>query len=271
VLLELALSKLMDKGRLKKDGELGAIRIALLQSMDLSRGNVATVARSLREQVAVIRKGQIRDPGNPHEELVVSHEPVGKLEHAFDFDSLAKDDKQAEKEDRPRPKSSRLRIASAANLIDTLTAKHTCARRGLRPSRIESYIEMGTINRIAYQFASALSPFTSSPLARSAIAAELTLLPDGPAPSDLQSNVVVLEIEDPYHERLIDWRWETPNVYQFTAQLAVAVAIGVATLGARRPGWLTPADALSLGGPDNVKSALRDCDGPEERQNEKLL
>jgi len=76
--------------------------------------------------------------------------------------------------------------------------------------------------------------------------AQLSFLPDGPGPQELarQRHVVVLEIEDLYRTRLIDWRLETPNVYKFTAQLAVAVARRV--VDGKLTGWITPATALNL-------------------------
>ena len=155
-------------------------------------------------------------------------------------------------------------------MIDTLTAKHTVARRNLRMRNIESYIEMGSLSRIAYQIGGMLSPFASLPWARAMIGAQLSLLPESPAQSELdrQRHVVVLEIEDLYRRRLVDWRWETPNVYQFTAQLVVAVARAVAK-GVKEPGWVTPAAALgvtSLG-----QYPFHGCSLPEERQSGRLL
>jgi saccharopine dehydrogenase (NAD+, L-lysine-forming) len=266
VLLDHALARLVDARELEAKAELGSVRIAVSQSMDLSRGSALTAARLLREQVVVVRKGQIRDfAGDPRQQPVVSHEPVGKIERMFDFGLSSEPNEKLKKGDQSRSRGARLRIASAANLIDTLTAKNTIARRKLRASSIESYVEMGTLNRIAYQFAGMLSPFASLPLARAAIEVPLSLLPEGPTQQELtqQRHLVVLEIEDPYSRRLVDWRWETPDVYQFTAQLAVAAAFGVAAI---RPndkdntGWVTPAHALRLGGDDNFSEAVRGCD-----------
>jgi len=44
---------------------------------------------------------------------------------------------------------------------------------------------------------------------------------------------VLLEVEDAWRTRLIDWRWETPDPYQLTAQIVIAVA---ATLARTKPG-----------------------------------
>jgi short subunit dehydrogenase-like uncharacterized protein len=248
VLLDFALELLRKKGEVEENGELGAVRIAVPQIMDYSQGSAATVARSLRDQVLVIRQREARDRnGEASPEMVVSHEPVGKLERAFDFGGLGDGREQPRRGDGARPHNARPRIASAANMIDTLTAKHTVARRNLLVRSIESYIEMGSLSRIAYQIGGMLSPFASMPLARAMIGAQLSLLPEGPAQSELdrQRHVVVLEIEDLYRRRLVDWRWETPNVYQFTAELVVAIARAVAK-GVKEPGWVTPAAALGV-------------------------
>jgi hypothetical protein len=76
----------------------------------------------------------------------------------------------------------------------------------------------------------------------------------------------VLELEDPYRERLIDWRLETPDVYQFTAQVAVAVARSVALASGALKGWVTPAEALDFDPPAarkeaeaNRMKAMRNC------------
>lgn len=270
VLLDFALARLVAE-REVENGELGAVRIAVPQIMDYSQGSAATVARSLREQVLVIRQRDARGRnGEAGPELVVSHEPVGKLERAFDFGRPCEGRGRPRSGDGPEPANARQRIASAANMIDTLTAKHTVARRNLRVRNIESYIEMGSLSRIAYQIGGMLSPFASLPWARAMIGAQLSLLPESPAQSQLdrQRHVVVLEIEDLYRRRLVDWRWETPNVYQFTAKLVVAIARVVAK-GVKEAGWVTPAAALgatSLG-----QYPFHDCSLPEERQSGRKL
>jgi short subunit dehydrogenase-like uncharacterized protein len=263
VLLDLALETLLAKGEVKENGELGAVRIAVPQIMDYSQGSAATVARSLRDEVLVIRQREARDRnGEAGPELVVSHEPVGKLERAFDFGRV----RDGRGSNAAEPQNMGGRIASAANMIDTLTAKHTVTRRNLRVRNIESYMEMGALSRIAYQIGGMLSPFASLPWARAAIGAQLSLLPESPAQSELdrQRHVVVLEIEDLYRRRLVDWRWETPNVYQFTAELVVAVACAVAR-GVKEAGWVTPAAALGATSLD--KYPFHDHRLLEERQS----
>jgi hypothetical protein len=71
--------------------------------------------------------------------------------------------------------------------------------------------------------------------------------------------VVLLDIETPDRARVIDWRWETPNVYQFTAQVVVEIA--VKTLQDRSIGWLTPGAILHPQRQDLTSSegALRGC------------
>ena len=64
---------------------------------------------------------------------------------------------------------------------------------------------------------------------RGAANASLGLLPAGPEEEERKAtrHVVLLEIEDPFRQRLVEWRLETPDVYQWTAQVAVAVAMRV--------------------------------------------
>jgi short subunit dehydrogenase-like uncharacterized protein len=264
LLLGVALAGLSRKGKTPPNGDLGAVRIAMSQNMDFSRGSALSAARMVRSQVAVVRNGLIRGPeGDLHQQQVVSHEPVGRLERMFDLEAAPS----------PQGKSKqggRLRIASAANLIDTLTAKHTLAGRRLKADTIESYLEMGTLNRIFYQLSGLFSPLAALPLASAATAAILDLLPEGPTESERlrQRHIVALEIEDAYHRRVVDWRWETPDVYQFTARLAVAAAFGLATMktletikteGGTNKGWVTPDVAVRLGGFGNLKHVVRGC------------
>jgi short subunit dehydrogenase-like uncharacterized protein len=235
ILLDAALRRLLSNKRINKMDELGAVRIAVSRIMDFSRGSAETAARLLREQVLVIRKGRGRDHrGQLIEKLVKWHEPVGKLEHVFDFS------------DRDKCKGRHPQIASAANLIDTLTARSTLERHGLSANAIESYVETGAVGRIAYQLGGMFASLNILPWVQTLTRAQLSFLPDGPGPQELarQRHVVVLEIEDLYRTRLIDWRLETPNVYKFTAQLAVAVARRV--VDGKLTGWITPATALNL-------------------------
>ena len=80
----------------------------------------------------------------------------------------------------------------------------------------------------------------------------------------------MLEIEDELRRCVVDWRWRTPNVYQFTAQLAVAIARKVTTSSPK--GWVTPSEALGEDALLNVNDfAFRGCDKIEERQSRPLL
>jgi short subunit dehydrogenase-like uncharacterized protein len=254
LLLDFALDRLARNGRAQANGILGAVRIAAAQFADVSRGSALTALRLARTQVAVVREGLVRDSGGRlRRQSVVSHEPVGRLERMFD---LGPHGGRGSESNERRP----LCVASAANMIDTLAAKHRIESRNLKADTIESYLEMGTLNRLAYQFAGMFSPFAAFPLVSAAVSAPLRLLPDGPTRSERlrQGHVIALQIEGPYRERIVDWRWETPNAYQFTAQLVVAVAFGLAVPQALT-GWVTPAAALRAGGFCNLRQAVRGC------------
>jgi short subunit dehydrogenase-like uncharacterized protein len=226
---------------------LGAVRIALSQVLDFSRGSAASAARMLREQVLVVRARVVREsektggPGgskNRLRKMVSVHEPIGKIERVFHFGPLpARHDRLAQ---------GGRRIASAANMIDTLSAKHTAARYNAIPERIETYVLTGPVGRFAYDFAGMTSSILTCPYVRGFTQAQMKSLPEGPTQEE-QANgrhVVVLEIEDELHTRVIDWCLQTPDVYQLTAQIAVATARNMAGNGFEARGWATPAQAL---------------------------
>ena len=93
VLLSMALEKLKGIER------LGAIRIALSQILDFSRGSAASAARMLREQVLVVRARVVRESKpsvipeaeKPLRKMVYLHEPIGKPERV----SISAHDPQA--------------------------------------------------------------------------------------------------------------------------------------------------------------------------------
>lgn len=239
--------------------EIGAVRIAMSRISTVTRGSVETVWRSLREQVTVVRGGLIDDGrGGTRPMLVLWHEPVGKLERTFNFGT------------REEP---RHRVASAASLVDTLIARQTLqkyceAAAGQRPPRlphtVESYVEAGFARRMLYQLGSMLTPVAALPLSRELVAQSLSLFSEGPTAQEMlkERHVVLLEIEDPFRSRVIDWRWDTPNVYSFTARLAAAVATQVARYGADEKlgaGWRTPAEALQCMSEAQIARVRRDC------------
>jgi short subunit dehydrogenase-like uncharacterized protein len=259
LLLDAALHRLRARGRLAEGQVLGSVRIAMSRVDAFSRGSAQTVWRSLREQVTVVRRAETPDgQGGTTVELALWHEPVGKLERTFDF----RDDRERDGNVKPV-----LRIASAADLVDTLTARLTIPRHGLSVRRIESYVEAGAASRIGYQLGALLAPVAAIPVAGVLARAQIAFLPPGPTAQELvrERHVILLEIEDAFRTRVIDWRCETPNVYQLTAQIVVAVAAqlarNVADPRGGLTGWRTPAEIL---GPLELPfpggcAALRGC------------
>jgi hypothetical protein len=136
---------------------------------------------------------------------------------------------------------------------------------------------MGSLGRVAYQASGMLSPFMSLPLSRAITSVQLWLLPDRLTKPELEEDrqVVVLEVEDRFRRRVVDWRWSTPNTYQFTAQLALAIARKLATSGpaAKLRGWLTPAEVLEPAVVDKKLDgdAFQGCYPLDERQSAPLL
>jgi short subunit dehydrogenase-like uncharacterized protein len=240
LLLSVALQHLRRSAGTKKRIELTAVRLAFSDVTTLSRGSLETLWRSLREQVRIIRLADVKDlDGQPQKTHVIWHEPIGRLERTFDFRD----------EHRPREQEERIvhtgaGVASAANLVDTLTARLTVERGGFLARRIESYVQVGTIGRLAYQLAPLLAPLAAVPLARDVARLQLAVLPVGPTEQEraAEPRLIVLEIEDPFQTRVVHWAWHTPNPYDFTARVAVEVAAKVA--GTSMRGWLTPSEVL---------------------------
>ena len=234
---------------------LGAIRIALSQILDFSRGSAASAARMLREQVLVVRARAVRAPettsagdkekasaaAKPQKlprKMVYMHEPIGKIERIFDFGPLPPSHDRLARGGR--------NIASAANMIDTLSAKHTVERYNAVAGGIETYVQTGPLGRFAYDFAGMASSILTCPYVRGFTQAQMQLLPEGPTGEERRvgRHVVVLEIEDEFHTRVIDWCLETLDVYQLTAQIGVAAARNMAGSSFKNAGWATPAQAL---------------------------
>jgi short subunit dehydrogenase-like uncharacterized protein len=276
VLLNWAISNLLDQGVVKKNEALGAVRIAVPQSLNITRGSAASIARSLREQVAVVRFDPAEKSPRLDIQMRASHVPLGNLERTFDFGPRRRGHEGVKGDKHGKPKQGRPRIASAVNMVDTLTAKHTLVRNGLKADTIESYVEMGSLGRIAYQAAGMLSPFTSLPFVRAVTGSPLSLLHDSLTQSELNEDehVVVLEIEDKFRRRVVDWLWRVPNIYQFTAQVVVGIAQKIATTRDLK-GWATPAQVLgpvSLDADNKLTDeTFRGCELPEERQSSPIL
>lgn len=251
LLLHAALTRLGSEGAPGTDRQqlrqLGAVRIAVSRVVTLSRGSLETVWRSLREQVRVVRDGKIEDPpGTETDGTVIWHEPAGKLERAFNFFD-PDDPVQVRERELGRSRARRgsdSRIAAAANLVDTLTARLTLDRFGFAPDRIESYLEAGEIARLGSQLGALLAPLAALPWTRDFARLQLATLPAGPTPAERknETGLVVLEIEDQFQTRIVEWAWHTPNPYEFTAQAVIQLARKVAAAGPG--GWQTPSAVL---------------------------
>lgn len=245
LLLDTALNELVPPNTKR---ELGAVRIGMSRIQAFSRGSASTVWHSLRQQVTVVRKAKDLDG---RDALLLWQEPVGRLERSFDFADPA----QQGQPDR--------RIATAASLVDTVAARATLRQRDQMVRSVVSYVEAGGAARAAYQLGAFLAPLVAMPAIRKVAEQPVALLPEGPTRDERRDerHVVLLEIEDLFRSTLVDWRWETPNVYQFTAQLAGAVAEKLAR-GTSLKGWRTPAEVLRPMAPALLTSqtgTLRGC------------
>jgi len=240
---------------------LGRVQIVAAAMDDFSRGSRRVMMRAVRDQVAMVAAGT---DAAGQRTLRLSHVPVGRLEAAFDFGL------QAAPPLRAAAAESTRRIASAANLIDTLCARRIVERLGAGakrprgapaaaeclPEQILSYIEMDQARRVAYQWGAWTAPFQHWGPLQALTAQALRVLPEGPdaAARAQRRHRLLLRIESREAQPLIDWRLDTPDVYEVSARCALAVARGVAAGRAGRAaagktptaavGWCTPDEFL---------------------------
>jgi saccharopine dehydrogenase-like protein len=247
-------------------GDLGSVSIGVAAVPAFTRGSAQSAWRTLREQVTVVRKGQRPDQhGHPQTALVLWHEPVGKLEHAFDFTGPAK----AFPPVKDAPSGDRLSIATAVNFVDTLAARCTLRNYGVIARSVTSYLEAGAFTRLGYTMAGMLAPVLAAPPVDALARAQFELLPTGLRPFDLdREQQLVLEIEGPLRERCVEWIWITPNAYRLTARIATAVAYRLMDrrdphckkLATELIGWCTPHDVLAVDAAALRSGVFDDCE-----------
>ena len=256
LMVDAALRRLIDIGYLAERC-IGAIRIALECVPDFSRSSAASVWRALPRDVTIVRAVAL--PASSEADGAVAmrcdHVPIGILERQFDFSVAGGAG--------PVPRDAR--IASAANLVDTVAAGVTVEQIGQLAGTVESYVSITTQSRIAYQVGSQVlslfAPIEATSPVKALTAASFGALPDGPtASAGAGGHTIVLEVEDEERTRIVDWRLRTPDFYLVGARTAFAVAEAVA--GGAFSGLLTAAQVLdtNLGGePPFYGRALRDC------------
>lgn len=246
LLLNRALVELEDQVPKGPDGRrrIGAVRIALSMLPEISRGSAITGLRLVREQVLTIRRGErVNRDGKKIPGLVKWHEPVGRLERVFNFGGLERGE---------RRKRGDRRLASAANLTDTLVALQLL-QQDWDPECIESYLQMDELARAGYQAGAAMAPFMSMPIVRAEARLLARLLtPEHPTslPAKQQEQVVVLEVESVDRRLLFERRLRAPSGYDFTATLVIALMTRFAEIDAkpeekaRLSGWRAPTEIL---------------------------
>jgi short subunit dehydrogenase-like uncharacterized protein len=247
VMLRAALKHLSGQGI----GKIGTVRIAFSHVKYVSRGSAQTAWRSIREQTMVVRT----DPaakGEAPAQLVIDYEPSGKIERIFDFGDV---ETQGDRADGGGPRTAR-RIAMLANLLDLLTARITLTRHvQMQARRIESFIEMPEGARIFVQMGALSAPLYALPAWRQFVRTQVDLLPEGPDAWERRHDrhTILLQIDDGAGRTLIDWRMETPDPYDFTAECVLGVVEGLATLktkpdaGLRTPGEMFAIDSPARG------------------------
>lgn len=242
--------------QLAQDGikEIGTVRIAYSHVKYVSRGSAQTAWRSIRERTMVVRsvlkeqdkskrgrqKQGMQSQAESEREYQFEYEPCGKIEREFDFGDVSK------QEECCGQRSPR-RIAMLVNLLDLLTARITLARNeDILGHRIESFIEMPEGARIFVQLGAFSAPLYALPAWRRLVRAQVDMLPEGPDAQEREEDrhTVLLQIDDGAGRTLIDWRMETPDPYDFTADCVIGVVEG---LGKKNPvGWCTPAEMFDI-------------------------
>lgn len=216
-------------------GEVGNVRIVFSHILHPSRGSARTAWRMIRDQAMFVRavgEGKAAKLG-------LSYDATGRREVSFDFgDAHLRTLQQRARNPR--------RIAMAANLIDLLTARLrlTTTLGTLQVGRIDAFMEMPEGARIFVQMGALSTPLYAFPAWRRLMKTQVDLLPEGPsgAERDDDRHTVLLQIDDAVGRPLIDWRMETPNPYDFTAQCALGVVEG---LERAQPGWQLPGTLLA--------------------------
>jgi hypothetical protein len=238
---------------------LGAIRIGMSHVASLSRGSLETLWRSLREQVRIVRVKRAGHAAPGEWQHTFWHIPVGQLERTFDYTVPPR---RRESGPCAPDNVTGKRIASAANVLDTITARRTAERQAFISHRIESYAEVDETTRVVFQAAPLITPWAATSLAQDVVGLQLSALPNGPTPHErrTEDQVLVLEIEDRFQSRVVHWAWRTPNPYDFTARVALETAVKV--VDTTLVGWRTPAELLVPKTPEELSTNdgyLRGC------------
>jgi short subunit dehydrogenase-like uncharacterized protein len=213
--------------------EVGTVRIAFSHVKYVSRGSAQTAWRSIRERTMVATRQSSSRGGAS---LMLDHEPTGRIERVFDFGDV---DVHKHDDDRRVPR----RIAMAANLLDLLTARLTLNSAKVSAQRVEAFIEMPEGARAFVQLGTLSAPLQALPLWRRLVREQVDRLPEGPSEKERldDGHTVLLQIDDGAGRMLVDWRIQTPDPYDFTAE---CVALVVEGLEGAAPGWRTPSELV---------------------------
>jgi short subunit dehydrogenase-like uncharacterized protein len=246
--------------RLKKRGiaRLGTVRIAYSHLLYVSRGSAQTAWRSIRDQAMVARPGRQAKRGQQQGSdtfcpLVLDYEPTGRIERMFDFGDAALLKRRDQLADDRKPVTRR--IAMAANLLDLLTARIAINQAKIPTQRIEAYIEMPEGARVFVQWNAMASLLNVFPGWRRWLGAAVDMLPEGPTKDErrVDRHTVLLQIDDGEGRTLVDWRVETPDPYEFTAQCVLAAVEGLQHRSQDETGWLTPGQLIRPSSPDPLE------------------
>lgn len=186
------------------------LRLAVSRTHLFSRGSARTMMELFDGGIKVRRNGSIQTVG------------IGSIEREFDF-------------------GRGTRPAVVVSWPDVVTAYQST-----KIPNIETFFEVGPMERSMVVYAQSAGWLMNLPLARPMMNAQISLLPSGPSDEQRasQSRVIVGEAEDA-RGRIVRSRLTTKEAYTFTAQSTLLVVEKIFS-GKWKPGFQTPSQVYDI-------------------------
>lgn len=186
------------------------LRLGVSRTNLFSRGSARTMMELFDGGIKVRQNGKLVTVG------------IGSLERQFDFGRGAKP-------------------AVVVSWPDVVTAYHST-----QIPNIETYFEVGPMERSAIFYARSAGWLMQLPLSRPLLNAQISMLPQGPSDEQRaeQSRVIVAEVEDSAG-RIVRSRLTTPEAYSFTAESTLLVVTRILA-GDWESGFRTPSQIFGI-------------------------
>ena len=186
------------------------LRLAVSRTNLFSRGSAKTMMELFDGGIKIRQDGHLRSVG------------IGSLERQFDFGQGTKP-------------------AVVVSWPDVVTAYYST-----QIPNIETYFEVGPMERSSIFYARSAGWLMKLPLSRPLLNAQLSMLPQGPSDAQRaqQSRVIVAEVEDSAG-RIARSRLTTPEAYTFTADSTLMVVSKILA-GDWKSGFQTPSQRYGM-------------------------